>query len=103
MSGSGRRVPDGDAGNPGLGVVDHLQSIVAEQGVQGLGGGDVFPADGDAGLGFGLAAFIDRVEAHLGIKDVIQARLAGEVFDGGGQLHVLELDERDDFLDLAPS
>ena len=89
------RVFDGHARDPGLGIVHELETVGGDQRIQRLCGREVLPTNGDVGLSFDLSAFVRLAVANLGVQDVIDAGLAREVVDRGGQGHILELDERD--------
>ena len=76
------------------GIVNQLQAVVVEQRVQRLGGGNVFPADGNRGLRRGLAVRSGLAEGNFRIKHVVQVGLAREILDGVSQRHVVHHNQR---------
>src|ERR1017187_7379617 len=84
----------GDAGNLGLAIFTELQTVVVEQGHEGLPGGDIFPTDGKGGFGFDLSILVRLAITDFRIDQVIDSRLPGQIFNGGGNRNVLELDQR---------
>ena len=76
-----------------LAIFNDLQTVVVEQRHQGLFGGDVFPTDGQGGFGLDLPVLVRLAVTDFRIDQVIDSRLAGQIFNGGGDRNILKLDQ----------